>query len=144
MPRKHMKYEEFEPIEAALVSRSSLTELQLAVARAFIERRYYISKVGKSSKYRIKEGSKGVSKGTFFRVLGQAKANVKRVLYTMILLSFYEMIDERTIENIITTGSLLKQVTQTGPPLTGQKLREVLQSVEESMSSEMDNIFVKQ
>ena len=139
-----MKYDELGAIEAFLVKRSGLTELQLAVARAFIERRYYISRAGKASKYRIKEDSKGVSKGAFFRVLGQAKGNMKKALYTMILLSFYGMIDERAIENIMTTGSLLEKATQTSSQLTGQKLQQILQSVEENMAVEIDNMFAKQ
>ncbi len=144
MPRKQLKYGEFGSVEAFLIKRSGLTELQVAVARSFVERRYQVSRAGKYTKYRIREDSKGVSKGAFFRVLEQAKANVKEALYTIMLLSFYEMIDERAIGNIIASGSLLKEATQGGPQITEEKLREVLRSVEENMVTEIDNTFVKQ
>ena len=144
MPRKHLKNGKFGPVETFLIRRSGLTELQVVVARAFVERRYQVSKGGKHTKYRIGEETKGVSKGAFFRVLDQAKTNVERALYTIMLLSFYEMIDERAVGNIIMSGSLLKEATQGGSQITEEKLREALRSVEENIATEIDNTFAKQ
>jgi len=144
MPKESKRQDDLGTVEEFLISRSNLTDAQVAVARSFTERKYLVSKEGRTRKYRIREGARAVSKGTFFRVLGQAKANVRRALYTILLLSFYEMIDERAIDNLIRTGFLLKEATQRESHIERDRLRQILQSVEENMAIETNNAFGKQ
>lgn len=132
----------FERIQAFLVKRCNLTELQLIIIKAFAQRTYSISKDGRRSRYHVGKDHRGMSRGAFFRVLHQAKRNVKKAFYTIMLLSFFDMIDESAMDNIVAIGALLKELSQAGQ-VSDERLSRALQDIEAEMDAELGRMLKK-
>jgi hypothetical protein len=86
-----------EPIMKALLNQSTLTKVQLETLLIDLvvedEHGSHIPYDEKASFRSKRKGRTGVSRGAFNRTLGQARRNVTRCLYTMLLLAYLGLFD---------------------------------------------------
>ena len=89
-----------EPILKLLLARSNLTEAQLEtllIDLVIEDMGVSVSSYEMKARYRSRKSAakRGVSRGAFNRTLAQARRNVMRSIYTMILLSYLGLLDHR-------------------------------------------------
>ena len=89
-----------------LLQKSSFTQVQLETL--FIESIARYKKIKLIDKIYMRK-RKNISKGSFLRTLKQAKENLKKSIYTLILAEYLNLIDEGTNEKLIQIGIFLKK-----------------------------------
>ncbi len=100
-------------IRTFLTKNSSLTKTQLSAVLSYVQGDHVTSG---SDAYRL--SGKRVTKGAFFRSLTQARRNIEQSLYTLTLLVYEGVINQRDIDNITIVGNLLHELGE------AQDLRE--------------------
>lgn len=113
-----------DPMLKFLFERSSLTKAQLDT--------YLIEYITADEKVKLKEkiamrDRKNVSGGAFIRTLRQAQTNLKKAVYTLILLQYLGLLDENAMAKLLQVGKILKNA---GKIESKEKLAEVARIIE--------------
>ena len=91
-----------DPLLKDLLNKSLLTHAQIDT--------FYIDKLMKNEKLNkkiISRDDKKVSKSSFIRTLQQAKMNVQKATYTIILADYLELINKDSIEQLIKISKMI-------------------------------------
>jgi hypothetical protein len=112
-----------------LLSRSSLTNAQLDTIM--------ISSTANGelqAKAAMRDGGK-VSEGSFLRTLHQGQINIERCLYTMFLLNYLGLVENKDLERLLGVSTLISKVKDSSPePEAIERLFTVLEGVAEGFS----------
>ena len=101
------KYLKSDPILNYLYQHSHLTQTQLDT---FLIRKQQIN-IKLQNQIKLKDG-KIPTKGAFLRSLQQAKNNINKSIYTILLLNYLEIIDYNDIQNIDKISQILLEFKQ--------------------------------
>jgi len=116
-----------DPLLSLLTERSFLTKAQvetLLIELSFPEK----------GKYKEKGAMRNVSKGAFKRVLSQAARNVKKTVYTLLLLAYVGIIDEvfvNALGDILPTLKMAATLSDKGKEKVS---KEIIKIVEDMLS----------
>jgi hypothetical protein len=103
-----------DPLLKDLLNKSLLTHAQVDT--------FYIEKLMKNknlnNKIMSRDGKK-VTKSSFIRTLNQAKMNVQRAVYTIILVDYLELLNKDSVEQLI---KISKMINSTRSIQSDQKL----------------------
>jgi len=99
-----------DPFVKILLNNSHLTKTQLETV--LINRITAINqpsnKLSKPDKGRLRLRHGGVSKGSFYRTLSQAKANIDKTLFTVLLLGYIGILDSPSLTPFLELSNKLK------------------------------------
>ncbi len=107
-----------------LLERSSFTQAQLDT--------YLIDRITVNEKVNLKNKTamrdrKNVSKGAFIRTLRQARVNLKRAIYTLILSEYLGLLEDKSIDRLLQISNLLKNAKGV---TSKEKLTEVIEIID--------------
>ena len=101
------KYLKSDPILNYLYQHSHLTQTQLDT---FLIRKQHIN-IKLQNQIKLKDGNIP-TKGAFLRSLQQAKNNINKSIYTILLMNYLEIIDYNDIQNIDKISQILLEFKQ--------------------------------
>ncbi|MGQ9718541.1 MAG: hypothetical protein ACUVWK_01625 [Nitrososphaerales archaeon] len=113
-----------DPMVEYMLKRASLTRAQLDTY--LIDHTIFDENVGLKVKILMRDGGP-VSKGAFLHTLKQAHENLRRSIYTLILLEYLGLLEEETAVKLLQIGSLLKNIKK--DPIK-ERIQEVLEAIE--------------
>ncbi|MFX0202300.1 MAG: hypothetical protein ACFFCW_39820 [Candidatus Hodarchaeota archaeon] len=141
-----------DPITETLLNKSTLTQIQFEtlLLHFFID-----DASGKSVKYDYKAAyrsfkdprgirksvkKKGVTRGAFRRVLGQASDNVIKAIYTLILLAYVGILDTPSIQPYVQLSDMIKEYLDElhdirGIPRGSEEMRTHLENLKRQIIS---------
>ena len=138
-----------DPIVKVLLDNSSLTQIQLETLLL----NFHLDDLqGKPVKYADKSklrhyrshkginpprSRKGVSRGAFRRVLGQAGTNIIKSIYTLMLLAYTGLMQSTSLQPYVQLSdmieSYLQEIQTTPPPTKKKEVREHLRILEKRL-----------
>ena len=101
------KYLKSDPILDYLYQHSHLTQTQLDI---FLIRKQQVD-IKLQNQIKLKDGNIP-TKGAFLRSLQQAKSNINKSIYTILLINYLEIIDYNDIKNIEKISQILLEFKQ--------------------------------
>ncbi|MEM2841979.1 MAG: hypothetical protein QW201_01595 [Thermoproteota archaeon] len=115
---------ENKPIFEFLVNNSSLTKRQILALLTY-RKGMHLQSLDRKTRLL---GEKVVRKGTYYRVLGQAKKNAIRSFFTMILLHHLNIIDDASWSMMAELSELLKTYGES-TEISDEKVKKLMKDV---------------
>jgi hypothetical protein len=102
-----------DPIAKILAKNSSLTRIQLETLIIDVLAENLASKQLKyEEKAKIRQTKAGISRGAFNRTLRQAKTNIIKSIYTILLLGYFGILEDSSITPYIEAANKLKSYAE--------------------------------
>lgn len=112
-------------IRAFLTKNSNLTKTQLSAVLSYVQGEHVTTDASAR-----KLSGKKVTKGAFFRSLTQARHNIESSIYTLTLLVYEGVINQRDIDNITIVGNLLRELAESQDAGEIGEIRQVFEKSE--------------